>query len=284
MASGIDGIDHVVVAVRDLERARMRWTRLGFALSPHGRHITHGTANYCVLFPEDYVELLSAVAASDASNRLHTFLARREGLMAVALGLAEPAEAARRELLARGLHPGELRTLGRQIEWPEGTVMLRGSVIALPPAETPGLECFFCGELMPQLMRRPEWLLHPNGARAIRAIHVLVETTAPLLAAYDRLFGLPQVTTTDAVARLDLGRHRIMFSTHDDFLTMHPGVELDADAPATGIAALEIGVRNRDETADYLAQWQVDFEEMPDGRLTVPARETNGALLFFAEG
>jgi catechol 2,3-dioxygenase-like lactoylglutathione lyase family enzyme len=30
MRNGIAGIDHVIISVRDLERARMGWTRLGF--------------------------------------------------------------------------------------------------------------------------------------------------------------------------------------------------------------------------------------------------------------
>jgi len=282
-ANGIAGIDHVIVAVRDLDRARMRWTRLGFSLSPRGRHIGQGTANYCIMFATDYVELLGFVEPDDFADRLQTFLARREGLMSAAFALAEPAETVRMALFARGLHPAEPRALGRQLELPEGTAVLRFSLIALPPEETPGLDCFLCGHLTPALMRRPEWLDHPNGAIGIRAVHVLVDTTAPLLAAYDRLFGLPQVTTTDAVARIDIGRHRIVFSTLDDFLTMHPGIEVDPAFPLSGIAALDLFVRNPDETADYLAQWQIAFDEMADGRLAVPAGEANGALLFFTE-
>jgi catechol 2,3-dioxygenase-like lactoylglutathione lyase family enzyme len=286
MGSGIFGIDHVVLAVRDLERARMRWTRLGFALSPRGRHIGHSTANYCIMFADDYLELLGVVTAPDEFSRhVEAFLARREGPMALGLALAEPIESVHAALLARGLHPGKPRALARQLELPEETVVLRFTRVTLPPEETPGLDCFLCAHLTPEPVRqRGEWLQHPNGAAAVRAVHVLVETTLPLLAAYDRLFGLPQVTTTDAVARLDIGRHRIVFSTVDDFLTMHPGVELDADPAVPGIVALDLAVRSRQETADYLAQWQVDFDEMPDGRLAVPGREADGALLFFSEG
>ena len=50
MDSGLAGIDHVVIAVRDLDRARIGWTRLGFTLTPRGRHLGQGTANYCIMF------------------------------------------------------------------------------------------------------------------------------------------------------------------------------------------------------------------------------------------
>ena len=57
----ITGIDHAIVGVRDLERARETWRRLGFTLSPRGRHLEQPTGNYCVMFPSDYIELLGIV-------------------------------------------------------------------------------------------------------------------------------------------------------------------------------------------------------------------------------
>src|SRR5215471_14174886 len=98
-----------------------------------------------------------------------------------------------------------------------GAVMPRFSLISLPPEETPGLDCFICAHLTPELMRRPDWLVHPNGAAGVKSIHVLVENTMPLLPAYDRLFGIQQVTTTDTVVSIRVGRHRIVFCTPDDF-------------------------------------------------------------------
>src|SRR5688500_1130115 len=83
MRSGLAGLDHVIIGVRDLERARMGWTRLGFTLTPRGRHLGQGTANYCVMFGRDYLELLGVVEPDEHAERLASFLARREGAMAV---------------------------------------------------------------------------------------------------------------------------------------------------------------------------------------------------------
>jgi Glyoxalase-like domain len=281
---GIAGIDHVIVAVRELENARTAWSRLGFTLSPRGRHIGQGTANYCVMFPSDYLELLGIVDAADSVERLDAFLARREGPMAAAFAPAGTAEEARAALLRRQLHPSEPRPLARQIELPQGTVLPRFSLISLPPDETPGLDSFLCSHLTPALMRRPEWLAHPNGAIGLRAVHVLVESTAPLLPAYDRLFGIVQVTSTDAVAVVHIGRQRLVFSTPDDFQTMHPGIEIDRGFSPPGIVALELGVERLQRTIDHLTQRHVAFDEMPGGTLAVPAREASGAVLLFSEG
>ncbi len=281
---GIAGIDHVIVAVRESGKCPERMEPARFSLSPRGRHIGQGTANYCVMFPSDYLELLGIVDAADSVERLDAFLARREGPMAAAFAPAGTAEEARAALLRRQLHPSEPRPLARQIELPQGTVLPRFSLISLPPDETPGLDSFLCSHLTPALMRRPEWLAHPNGAIGLRAVHVLVESTAPLLPAYDRLFGIVQVTTTDAVAVVHIGRQRLVFSTPDDFQTMHPGIEIDPGFSPPGIVALELGVERLQRTIDHLTQRHVAFDEMPGGTLAVPAREASGAVLLFSEG
>ena len=112
MDNGIAGIDHVIVGVRNLERARLGWMRLGFTLTPRGRHIGQGTANYCIMFRRDYIELLGFVERDEYGHRLESFLAKREGPMSVAFAPARNAGATREALLGIGLHPGEPRALG----------------------------------------------------------------------------------------------------------------------------------------------------------------------------
>src|SRR5580704_17479064 len=163
MSNGIAGIDHIIVGVRDLEAARRNWQRLGFTVTPRGRHIGQGTANYCIMCGRDYLELLGFVKRDEHDHRLETFLAQREGAMSVAFAPARDAEATRAALATRGLHPSQPRALGRAMDLPEGNVTPRFSLLNLPPAETPAPDCFICDHLTPQLVRRPEWLAHPNG-------------------------------------------------------------------------------------------------------------------------
>ena len=283
MHNGIAGIDHVIIAARDLEAARDGWTRLGFTLTPRGRHLGQGTANYCVMFDGAYLELLGFLEPDEHGERLQAFLRQREGPMSVAFAPDGTVENAAAALTAAGLHPGQPRALGRQLELPAGTVVPRFSLLTLPPEETPGLDAFICGHLTPELVRRPEWLAHPNGAIGIRSLTIVTLDTASLLPAYDRLFGLHEVTTTDAVAAIRIGPHRLLFMTEDDFETMHPGVDLGPNIPETGIVAIELVVGNREKTADYLTQWQVSFDEMPDGRIVIPTDQANGTILFLSE-
>ncbi|NDG47893.1 MAG: VOC family protein, partial [Rhodospirillales bacterium] len=51
MIPTILGLDHVVIAVRDLDAAAAQWAALGFHLSPRGTHSEHmGSGNYTMMF------------------------------------------------------------------------------------------------------------------------------------------------------------------------------------------------------------------------------------------
>ncbi|HWB50599.1 MAG TPA: VOC family protein [Stellaceae bacterium] len=274
MTDGIAGIDHIIIGVRDLEAARRAWTRLGFTLTPRGRHIGQGTANYCIMFGRDYLELLGFVERDEQAHRLETFLARREGPMSVAFAPDGGADAAEAALAARGLHPSPPRALGRALELPEGAVTPRFSLLNLPPDETPSLDCFICGHLTPELVRRPAWLTHASGVTGIEAVHLVAADPAALAAAYRRLFGDDRVTATVRGLEVNTGRNRLIFT--------RPAMS-GTDTPPPAIAALELRIADRHATEAYLKSAGIAFMSLPDGRLAVSPAEATGTSLLFAE-
>jgi hypothetical protein len=274
MTNGIAGIDHIIIGVRDLEAARLGWRRLGFTPTPRGRHIGQGTANYCIMFGRDYLELLGFVEPDEHAHRLETFLAQREGPMSVAFAPERDAEATAATRTARGLHPSAPRALGRALELPEGAVTPRFSLLNLPPEETPALDCFICGHLTPELVRRDEWLVHPNGVTGIKAVHLVADDPAALAPAYRRLFGDGQVTTTGAGIEVDTGRNTLIFA--------RPALS-GTDIAPPAITALELLVVNRAVTAAYLKGGGIAFMELPDGRLAVAPDEATGTSLLLVQ-
>jgi hypothetical protein len=273
MSNGIAGIDHIIIGMRDLEAARSGWQRLGFTLTPRGGHIGQGTANYCIMFGRDYLELLGFVEHDEHAHRLETFLAQREGPMSVAFAPERDAEATAAALTARGLHPSAPRALGRALELPEGAVTPRFSLLNLPPEETPALDCFICGHLTPELVRRPRWLDHPNGVTGIKAVHLVADALAAFASAYRRLFGDDRVATTGAGIEVDTGRNRLVFT--------RPALS-GTDTPPPAITALELSVVDRAATAAYLKGADIAFMQLPDGRLAVAPSEANGTSLLLS--
>ena len=61
MLPAITGLDHTLAVTKNLEATATLYRRLGFTLTPRGRHIGWGTANYCIMFVTDYLELLGIV-------------------------------------------------------------------------------------------------------------------------------------------------------------------------------------------------------------------------------
>src|SRR5512139_623018 len=104
-------LDHVVIAVRDLDAARADYVALlGRAPSWHGRHPAFGTRNVLFRLSNTYLELLApdvpgGPLAEDVSAVLHD---RAERPFALALGVADVARAVE-EARARGLSVGNAR-------------------------------------------------------------------------------------------------------------------------------------------------------------------------------
>lgn len=274
------GLDHVLIGVRDLEAARRAYRALGFVCTPRGRHIGWGTANYCIMFAHDYIELLGIVDASRFTNNLDVFLARREGLMGVAFATRD-AEASRAAFLARGVAAEPPRALARDFELPEGTVQPRFRLVHIDAEATPALPAFVCEHLTPEFMRRPEWLDHPNGARGILAVTTVVEDPPALAPAYARAFGAGAVTLTDAVLTLHLGGVAFTFANADDFDLLFDGVGADAPAPAPYIAALTLAVDDIARAAAVLDRAGIAAEAASGQSLIVAPERAAGVVMEF---
>ena len=82
MRKHLTGIDHVVILVRDLDRAQETYTRLGLTLTPRGYH-SIGSLNHCTMFERDYIELLLP-KPHPAMNAFMEHLAIGEGLGGIA--------------------------------------------------------------------------------------------------------------------------------------------------------------------------------------------------------
>ena len=100
-------LDHVLIAVRDLDQAAHAWTGdLGLSLSPEGVHPGRGTHNRLIVFPSEYLELIAFRDGSEGAFRptMADLLDRREGLYMFALGSDDIGKAVS-DLRSRGAMP-----------------------------------------------------------------------------------------------------------------------------------------------------------------------------------
>ena len=278
MTHQLDGIDHVLIGVRDLEAARAQYARLGFNSTPRGRHVGWGTANYCIMFEHDYLELLGIVDPTQFTNQLARFLVEREGMLGLALA-SRDADATRQAWSGSGLQPEPVKALGRLLEAEGDPLELRFRNVGLPRASTHGLSLFACQHLTPEPMRRPAWLAHPNGAKAIRSCTIATTDPASLGEAMAKLFGAAAITVTDAVVAAHTGNGVLVVAPPEDALLMYPMVEAPEHLPEPRLVAMTIGVADRDRAAGFLRLQGVRFERSPNGDVLLPPRETHGVAL-----
>ena len=283
MSDIILGLDHPVVAVRDMDEARSTYENLGFVVPPRGSHVEWGTGNWCIVFAADYIELRGILDASRYTHRLDTFLAEREGLMGVAFTTSGAAEGYGR-LRALGVGAAEPRELTRNFELPEGWVKPRFKIVFIQEEHAPGLMApLIIEHLTPALIRRADWLEHPNSARSVRAVTAVVDDLVQARAAYIRLFGESQVDEDDGSLTVAVGRggHINVTTTHG-LERLHGTPEFDPMPKTPYLAAMTLEVGDVGRARTVLEKNEVPVEMVGPDLIRVGPGSTCGIVLEFA--
>ena len=143
-----------MIAVRDLDQAATDFRALGFTLTPRGRHSV-GSENHCIMLASTYIELLAAPVPHPWLDYYRKFLEHGDGLAAIALS-TDDADSAYREL------PGAKKPM--DLSRPVDGGMARFRLVQIENA------LFVCQHLTRELVWRPEWQRHPNGASELLEI------------------------------------------------------------------------------------------------------------------
>jgi catechol 2,3-dioxygenase-like lactoylglutathione lyase family enzyme len=163
----LQGIDHVVILVTDLDAAVDSYTRLGFTVVPGGRHNV-ATHNALIAFRDGaYIELI-AFWEDDRTHRWHRYLASGGGLVDYCMRTDDIAGdvAALREAgvaMSEKQPMSRLRPDGYRLEW------------ALSLAtETQGITPFLIEDATPREERVPREVEHANGVVGISGVTVAI--------------------------------------------------------------------------------------------------------------
>jgi len=274
MRRHLRGIDHAVILVRDLERARASFARMGFTLTPRGVH-SLGSQNHCIMFERDYLELLAVPRPHPALQAFSDFLAHGEGLAALALA-TDDAGGLRAEFAADGIGADAPLDFAR----PVGDLgEARFRIVQLPPEATPGCRAFACQHFTPELVWRPDLTRHAVGATRIAAVALVAEDVSGAAAAYGRLFAA-QPRTIDEGLLVQTGSAPIALASRWKLGHRLEGVGLPP-RPRPLVAALFIGVADRTHAANILRRNGIKPVALADGSFAVSAEDAHGVAVVF---
>lgn len=277
--SPIIGFDHPVIAVRDMETSRLQFERLGFFVPPRGSHKEWGTGNWCIMFPDDYLELRGIVDPARYTHKLDEFLAQREGLMGVAFAGDRDNHEATHYFEARGLNPQPVRELTRRFELPDGEVQPSFRLLFFREGETgPMMASLICQHLTPELIRQPRFLDHPNkvtGVLSMTGVAGDLKATADLLQKY---FDDGSIELGEHQLSIDVGRGaKLTVLTPDE--AERQGLSIDAPEPY--LTAIALKTTSLAECESALKSGGIDYYRLSEDRLRVPPEAACGVTLDF---
>lgn len=255
MRRHLTGLDHCSVVVRDLAAANDTFTRLGFTVSPFGRHSEDmGTANHAVMLNGNYFELLGVLKPTEFNKAIRDVLESKEGVAGVALH-ADDTAAAVAEVRAAGVTATDPHPVGRKVGLPGGREAEAEFVIAFFPDIGPPYVRLFCSQaLTPEYTWIPELMEHPNTAHRIERLGIVTG---------GRDLGINAAFGDVSVVELALGEY--------------------PEADTLGSTVLSVGVRSLSVAEKCLRDGGVPYRSTEDG-FVVPARHACGVVLDMREG
>jgi catechol 2,3-dioxygenase-like lactoylglutathione lyase family enzyme len=270
-------LDHVVIDVRDqIDEAARYFSGLGFQLTPRGRH-TLGSVNHLAMFTTDYLELLGF--GQDGATRLE-IAPFPVGLNGLVFKTAD-AEAVHRRAAAAGLPVLPVQAFSRPVTLDGATRDARFRTTRLDPTKVAMGRVYFCEHLTPDLVWRPEWQTHPNGARAIARVVVATGDPRRTALLFRDLFGGDSLSERDGRQVMAAGTAQVELALPNMVATEFGEAAAEPAGRAEYMAALEIKVRSLREAAQLLRPISGVHVEVQ--RLVVPATEAFNTAIVFSE-
>jgi hypothetical protein len=269
-------LDHVVIDVRDrMDEAARTFTALGFQLTPRGHH-TLGSMNHLMMFATDYLELLGFGEGGVSRPELAPFPVGLNGLVFK----TADADAVHAHAAAVGLPILPVQSFSRPVEIGGTREDARFRTTRLDPGKIAMGRVYFCEHLTPDLVWRPEWQAHPNGARAISRVVVATPEPQATAVLFRDLFGPTVLSVAGAKCSVGAGTARVEVATQAAIAAEFGDAAPQAAGRSEYLAAVEMKVGSAASTAERLRD--IAGIRVEPSRIVVPAPAAFNTTLVFA--
>lgn len=282
MSEIIPQIDHVVVTVSNqLDAAKEQYEKLGFTLTKRGHH-SLGTSNNLTIFGTTYLELLGYEPQN--ADKVDSGWRFDNGLTGLVFKTKD-ADSLYQSLVQHGVKVDGTgpKAFFRPVELDDGTQPeARFRTVRLDPSYTPNGQIFFCDQLTPQLVWRPEWQNHANGVTNI--IRVVIEAADPAksIDLLKRTFPTAKITTIEGGLRLNADGKSVDYITPSESHRHFGNALAKANNQQDRKIALTFATTSLTLIKSVLQHNSIPFIEHSH-RIIVPASETFGVVMEFTQ-
>ena len=281
------GLDHIVHAVRDLDRAGELYERLGFTVGARNRH-PWGTHNRIVQFSGVFIELVMFAEPDKLgvdgfsvlfAARNRDFAAAHDGLSMLILESRDAAGDAQ-QFQRTDISASPVLHFERDGQRPDGSRVKVGFSLAFAADRgAPEIGFATCQQHFPENFWNPNYQQHPNGAHGVSNVTIVAADPAAHRAMLLAFTGAAEAKSEDDGYDIPLSRGSISVMTPRGFAARF-GVEGPEPGSGTRLAAIGFvvpdlnGIRTRVQEAGIPAL-------IRDVGLVVRPENALGATLLF---
>jgi catechol 2,3-dioxygenase-like lactoylglutathione lyase family enzyme len=280
-------IDHLVVAVHDLDKAASFYQRLGFQVGGRNRH-PWGTENRIVQLADSFIELITvgegaAISPHQASAFsfgafVQDYLSHREGLAMLVLD-SQDAKADAARFAEKGVGSFEPFYFERSGRRPDGSETKVAFTLAFASDEgAPRAGFFVCQQHFPENFWNPEFQRHDNKAAGISAVALAAPNPAGYRAFLTTFTGTEPTSPDRDDLSFRLGESHFDVLTQDDAAEIYASVEAELDQPS--FVAFGVRVEDIHRQATWLDAAEIPYQHI-GSRLIVPASAAFGVAIAF---
>lgn len=284
------GIDHLVLSVHDLEKARALYQNLGFTLTPRATH-PFGTGNSLVQLKGNFLELAAVLDPAKIPPMTKTrysfaafsqgFLVKRQGMSMLVLQ-SDDAAGDLAEFKQKGLRTYEQVDFSRGATQPDGSeATVSFSLAFFSDERLPETGFFTCQQHAPQYFWKPEYQKHANGAQLASEVFMVADDPAAVRAFFENLFGAADVVAVDGSLCVNTGQGIVTVTTPAGLEARFPGAAIKHATHAPYFAGYRVTVADVAHARARFVRNGVAFTDGEAGPWLRPA-DALGVLVEFA--
>jgi hypothetical protein len=282
----INNLNHLGMAVRDLAATTARYEAMGFQLTPYSPHSAAwkpgdpvqplGSGNRCVMFENNYLEILASEDPKKPAARIASFLKHHQGAHIICFDCGD-CELVDKRVRGQGIETSGVIPLQRDIDTPDGVRTAKFERTQFAPGNSPEGYIQASRHLTPEYIYQPRYIRHANGCFQLSEAILVADDLSSFTKRYRAYIGAEPSCETDAVRfRLPLGTTLTLIDVRDA-ATALPGTLLP---PIPGIAAVAFRTNVMTGLKARLHDRGFTVGEVGK-RLLIPAEEASGLAVLF---